>query len=160
MAPKHAQLRIFIQANITVGKKLKTCQERPHLVSGRFIKVFYKTTTCIRRPLLSGPKSGRLIQVWLYKHEYASHRSNHRNVFLKISYNSQENTCATVSFLIKFAGLLQSIGDCFSSLNFFLFGKLRIRIHSFFRVLQNASSQRYNMAELSWPRHKLVLGSF
>ena len=27
---------------------------------------FYKTTTCPKRPLLSGPKSGRLIQVWLY----------------------------------------------------------------------------------------------
>ena len=32
-------------------------------VRGRFIKVFYKTTTCTRRPLLSGPKSGRLIQI-------------------------------------------------------------------------------------------------
>ena len=30
------------------------------------MKVFYKTTTCPRRPLLSGPKSGCLIQVWLY----------------------------------------------------------------------------------------------
>ena len=29
------------------------------MVSGRFIKVFYKTTTCPRWPLLSGPKSGR-----------------------------------------------------------------------------------------------------
>ena len=48
------------------GKKLKTCQEWPHLLSSRFIKVFYKTTTCPRRPHLSGPKSGRLIQVWLY----------------------------------------------------------------------------------------------
>ena len=50
----------------TVGKKAKTCQERPNLVSGRLIQVFYKTTTFPRRPLLSGPKSGRLIQVWLY----------------------------------------------------------------------------------------------
>ena len=41
----------------------KTCQERPHLLSDRFIKVFYKMTTCPRRPLLRGPKSGRLIQV-------------------------------------------------------------------------------------------------
>ena len=31
-------------------------------------KVFYKTTTSSKRPLLSGPKSGRLIQVWLYTH--------------------------------------------------------------------------------------------
>ena len=46
--------------------KLKTCQERPHLVSCRFMKVFYKTTTCPRRPLLSGPKSGFPVQVWLY----------------------------------------------------------------------------------------------
>ena len=60
MAPKHAPLQIFIQANITTGKKLKTCQGRPHLLSGRFIKVFYKTTTHPRRLLLSGPK-------WSYK---------------------------------------------------------------------------------------------
>ena len=45
------QLLIFTQANTTLGKKLKTCQERPHLVSGRFLKVFLlddylpKTTT-------------------------------------------------------------------------------------------------------------------
>ena len=45
---------------------LKTCHERPHLVSGHFIMVFYKTTTCPRQQLLSGPKSGRLIQVLLY----------------------------------------------------------------------------------------------
>ena len=54
MVPKHAQ--IFIQANITEGNKLKTCQGRPHFFSGRFLKVFYKV-------FLSGPKSGRLIQV-------------------------------------------------------------------------------------------------
>ena len=39
-------LRIFIQADIITGKnKTKTYQERQHLVSGCFIKVFYKTTT-------------------------------------------------------------------------------------------------------------------
>ena len=37
-------------------KKLKACQERLHLVSGSFIKVFYKMDTCPRQPLLSGPK--------------------------------------------------------------------------------------------------------
>ena len=42
MAPKHVQLQISIQANITVEKKLNTCQERPHLVNGRFIKVFLR----------------------------------------------------------------------------------------------------------------------
>ena len=63
MAPEHTQFQVFIQANITLGKKLKTCQEQSHLVSGHFIKVFYKTTTCPKRPPLSGPKSGRLIQV-------------------------------------------------------------------------------------------------
>ena len=26
-------------------QKLKVCQEQPHLVSGHFIEVFYKTTT-------------------------------------------------------------------------------------------------------------------
>ena len=60
MTPEHAQLHIFIQANITVGKILKACQVRPHLVSGPFIKVFYKTTTCTRPPLLSGPRSDPL----------------------------------------------------------------------------------------------------
>ena len=66
MAPKHVQLQVFIQANITVGKKknkLKTCQEQPYLVSGCFIKLFYKTTTCPRQSPLSGPKIGQLILV-------------------------------------------------------------------------------------------------
>ena len=38
MAPEHKQPQIFIQANITMGKKLKSFQERPYLVSGRFMK--------------------------------------------------------------------------------------------------------------------------
>ena len=38
--PNHAQLQIFIQANISVEKKLKSCKEQPHLVSGHFVKVF------------------------------------------------------------------------------------------------------------------------
>ena len=63
---QNPQLQIFIQANITVGKKLKPCQEWPHLVSGRFIKVFYKMNTCPKRPLLKAPKSDCLMQVWLY----------------------------------------------------------------------------------------------
>ena len=33
-------------------KKLKTCQERPYLLKDRFIKVFYKTTTSPRRPVV------------------------------------------------------------------------------------------------------------
>ena len=53
---QNSQLQIFIQANINVRKKLQTCQEQPHLVSGHFMKVLYKTTTCPRLPLLSGPK--------------------------------------------------------------------------------------------------------
>ena len=51
---------------LLLEKKLKTYQEQPHLVSGHFIKVFYKTTTCPRQLLLSGSKSGHLIQVRLY----------------------------------------------------------------------------------------------
>ena len=47
-------------------EKTKTCSGRPHLCSGCFIKVFYKTTPCPRWPLLNGPKSSRLTQVWLY----------------------------------------------------------------------------------------------
>ena len=57
VAPKCA---IFIQANITAGKKLRTCLE-----PGYFVKVFYKMTTWPRRPILNGPKSSRLLQFWL-----------------------------------------------------------------------------------------------
>ena len=49
----------------TVGKKLTTCQERPDMVCSRFIKMFYKTTTCPTWLLLSGLKSGCLAQVLL-----------------------------------------------------------------------------------------------
>ena len=72
MTPKHAKLQIFIQVNLYFfqnihhWKKTKTCQERPNLVPGCLIQVFYKTTTFPRLPLLNGPKNGRLIQVWLY----------------------------------------------------------------------------------------------
>ena len=52
MAPKHIQLQIFIQADITIGKKIKTWKEQPHLVSDGYIKVLYKTTPCPRQPLL------------------------------------------------------------------------------------------------------------
>ena len=82
---------IFIQTNITMGKKLKTCQERPNLVSGYFIKVFQKTTTYPRQPLLSGPKSGRLIQVWLYF------------CFVSISFSCWETVCALDWFSFFFA---------------------------------------------------------
>ena len=47
-------------------KKTKNLPERPHLLSGLFIKVFYKTTTCPRLPLLSVPKSGRLIVLYRF----------------------------------------------------------------------------------------------
>ena len=63
MTPKLAQLQVFIQANITMGKKIKTCQEWPKLVSGCFMRVVYKTTTCPRWSLLNGHKSGHLIPV-------------------------------------------------------------------------------------------------
>ena len=46
------------------GKKLKPCQEGPYLLSSCFIKMFFKTITCPRQLLLSGPKSCRLVQVW------------------------------------------------------------------------------------------------
>ena len=58
--------QIFVCKTFTVGKKIKACQEQSDLVCGRFIKVFFKTTTCPRRPFFTGPKSGRLIQVWQY----------------------------------------------------------------------------------------------
>ena len=48
--------QIFVYRPFTVGIE----------TNSHFIKVFYKTNTCPRQPLLSGPKSGHLIQVWLY----------------------------------------------------------------------------------------------
>ena len=68
MVPKYAKSQPLFQQifilykTFTVGINTKTCQEQPDLVCGRFIKVLYKKTTCPRRPLLKGPKSGRLIQ--------------------------------------------------------------------------------------------------
>ena len=92
MAPKR-ELQIFIQANITVGKKLKPCQEWPHLLSFSFIKVFCKMTTCPRQPLLSGPISGRLI-------------SAVSRAILKLAYqfgipNSNPQTLKSVDFWCK-----------------------------------------------------------
>ena len=69
MAPKHANakwqiMQRFIHClDIYSGEKTRIYSERPHLASGYFIKVFYKMTTCPRQPLLSGLKSGSLIQV-------------------------------------------------------------------------------------------------
>ena len=45
---------------------------------------------------------------WLQLIEAVSQRCSVKNVFLEISQNSQENTCARVSFLIK----LQAWGSC------------------------------------------------
>ena len=43
-------------------KKLKTCQEQPDFVCDCFKKMFNKTTTCPKQPLLRGLKSGSLIK--------------------------------------------------------------------------------------------------
>ena len=60
----HQNTKIFISyKHSLMKKKTKTCQEQPNLVSGCLIQDFYKTTTFPRQPPLSGPKSGRLIQV-------------------------------------------------------------------------------------------------
>ena len=63
MVPKQTKFEIVVLANLYWEQKLKTCQQRPDLVCGRFIKVFKKMTTSPRQPLLSDPKGGRLIQV-------------------------------------------------------------------------------------------------
>ena len=56
MEQKHTTANFYSSKYYCRKKTLKTCQERPHLLSSRFIKVFYKTTTCPRWPLLHGPK--------------------------------------------------------------------------------------------------------
>ena len=86
---QNAQSEIFIQANITVGKKLKTCRERPHLLSGRFIKLFYKTATYPRQPLLSGLKRGRLMQVSLKKGKQVKKCLTHQDQSSQKSFNKQ-----------------------------------------------------------------------
>ena len=66
MEPKRAIANLY-SSKYYRGKKIpKPCHEGPHLLIDRFMKVFYKTTTCPRQPLLLGPKSGHLIQIWLY----------------------------------------------------------------------------------------------
>ena len=62
--PQNAQLQILIEANTTVGKKTKNLPIMITFAQWPFyIKMFFQTTTCSRYPLLSGPKSGCLIQV-------------------------------------------------------------------------------------------------
>ena len=57
-------LKIYSLYDINSGRGgPKVFSEQPHLASGHFMKVFYKTTTCPRQPIMSGHKSGRLIQV-------------------------------------------------------------------------------------------------
>ena len=73
MAPKHAELPIFIPANFyyktfTVGIKSKNLPRTTRFGLWYFIEVFYNTTTCPRQPLLRDPKSGLSIQVWNYKY--------------------------------------------------------------------------------------------
>ena len=46
------------------------CSKHPSRIStmeffAKIVNGLYKTAACARRPLLSGPKSGCLIQVWL-----------------------------------------------------------------------------------------------
>ena len=63
IAPKCAITYLYSSKYYRGDKKLKTCQEQPRLLSAHSMKVFYKTTTCQRRPLLSCPESVHLIQV-------------------------------------------------------------------------------------------------
>ena len=53
--------------------KKKARLKWPHLPSGRFMKVFYETTTSPRRPLLRELKGGFFIQVWLYSQQICQH---------------------------------------------------------------------------------------
>ena len=46
MTPKHPIRNLYSSKHYSGDKKLKTCQEWPHLLSRYFIKVFYKTTIC------------------------------------------------------------------------------------------------------------------
>ena len=45
-----------------LGGGPKPAKKRPHLLSGRFRRMFYKKTIFPRRPLLIGPKSGRQVK--------------------------------------------------------------------------------------------------
>ena len=56
--------QIFVVYKIfTMGIKTKNLPRTRDFVRCHFIKVFFKMTTCPRRTLLRGPKSGRLMQV-------------------------------------------------------------------------------------------------
>ena len=63
MSPKQMQLPIFIQAK--PWEKTKNLPRTTTFGWWSFNKVFYKTTTYSRQPLLSGSKSGCLTQVWM-----------------------------------------------------------------------------------------------
>ena len=55
----------------------------------------------VKPPLCSFCKSSDETAVLLFSREAVAQRCSVKKVFLEISQNSQENTCATVSFLIK-----------------------------------------------------------
>ena len=63
MAPKRTIANLYSSKYHSGKKNKNTSKEGPHLLSDCFIKVFYKMTTCPRRPLLSEPKSGCLLLV-------------------------------------------------------------------------------------------------
>ena len=59
--------QIFIvYKTLTVVIKTKNLLRTTRFCLWFFIEMFYKMTTCPRRPLVSGPRSSRLIQVWRY----------------------------------------------------------------------------------------------
>ena len=69
MAPKHSKLQIFIVYKTFIeGIKAKNLPRTSRFGLWSFYKGVFKTTTCPRQPLLIGPKSGPLIQVWLYSY--------------------------------------------------------------------------------------------
>ena len=82
MAPKYTKWKIYLlYKTFTFWEKTKTCPEQPHRASGSFMKVLCKMTPCLKHPLLSGPKSGCLIPVWLYLEKIWSKRYNQKYMF-------------------------------------------------------------------------------
>ena len=74
-----------------------------HVLGTNCFIMFYSVLSCFRYKLSCLPSEIGIFRIILvFRNNFSKNfRSSHLEVLLKISQNSQENTCARVSFLIK-----------------------------------------------------------
>ena len=92
----HPHFIIYVRSKSKVTRKTarhslwrtKTCSERPHLASGRLMKVFHKTTTNPRQPLLQS-------QEWSSYTALSVQSCHHNPIFHQLSTNKPKEIVIT-----------------------------------------------------------------